>query len=436
MLSARAGEESRVEGLAAGADDYLIKPFSARELLARVDAHLNLQRLRRLAGRASRERTAQFETLLNEAPLGVYLVDSQFQIRQMNPMARQLLDSASELIGDDFREVIQRLWPKSYAHELVELMQHTLQTGATASIPEPSEVRTRRGQAQYYEWQLNRIPLPDGQPGVVCYIHDMSTQVLAQLAIARSEANFRLLVTASSDILFKMSADWSQMDNLQGKNFLANTEHPTQHWLDLYIPADDQPRVQAAVNEAIRTKSPFELEHRVIQANGRIGWTFSRAIPLLNDQGDIIEWFGAASNITSRKQAEQSLTESEARLRKLSAELEKQVLQRTRQLQASIQDLQRSNENLEQFAYVASHDLQEPLRKIQSFSAILISQHQDQLGSGVVYLNRMQSAASRMSVLIKDLLTYSRIATGQDTTAAVPLNGVIDRVLQRSGPGN
>ena len=86
LLSARAGEEARIEGLDAGADDYLIKPFSARELLAR----------RRRAARAAAQRrpadghplrTAQFETLLNEAPLGVYLVDADFCIREVNPIA-------------------------------------------------------------------------------------------------------------------------------------------------------------------------------------------------------------------------------------------------------------------------------------------------------------------------------------------------------------
>ncbi len=76
LLSARAGEESRVEGLEAGADDYLIKPFSARELLARVQSSLTLARVRREAERVLRQQSAQFKTLLDQAPIGVYLVDA------------------------------------------------------------------------------------------------------------------------------------------------------------------------------------------------------------------------------------------------------------------------------------------------------------------------------------------------------------------------
>jgi CheY-like chemotaxis protein len=96
LLSARAGEESRVEGMEKGADDYLVKPFSARELLARVQTHLELARVRKKSEEALSRRTAQFETLLNEAPLGVYLVDGDFRIREINPTARRVFWKSSQ----------------------------------------------------------------------------------------------------------------------------------------------------------------------------------------------------------------------------------------------------------------------------------------------------------------------------------------------------
>jgi PAS domain S-box-containing protein len=93
-------------------------------------------------------------------------------------------------------------------------------------------------------------------------------------------------------------------------------------------------------------------------------------------------------------------------------------------------DLQRSNENLQQFAYVASHDLQEPLRKIESFGNILQDQYADKLSeTGVDLLNRMQSASARMSTLIKDLLAYSRLTSNQQTLRPVALNQVLDWVV-------
>ena len=96
------------------------------------------------------------------------------------------------------------------------------------------------------------------------------------------------------------------------------------------------------------------------------------------------------------------------------------------QLEASVIDLQRSNKNLEQFAYVASHDLQEPLRKIQQFGDILQTNYTAVLDeSGQDMLRRMQSAAERMRVLVKDVLAYSRIATKRENEKAIDLNQLL-----------
>ncbi|GAA4466760.1 hypothetical protein GCM10023189_49370 [Nibrella saemangeumensis] len=100
-----------------------------------------------------------------------------------------------------------------------------------------------------------------------------------------------------------------------------------------------------------------------------------------------------------------------------------------RELERSNQELKRSNENLQEFAYVASHDLQEPLRKIQSFGDVLHNQYRyempEQAGDLV---NRMQKAAHRMQNLIQDLLTYSRISTQQQPFRLVSLNRLVEEV--------
>ena len=136
----------------------------------------------------------------------------------------------------------------------------------------------------------------------------------ADEALRRSEERFRALLTASSDVVYQMSADWQQMQYLVGKEFLLDSQTLNNSWLEHYIPAQDQASVQAVIQAAIDTKSPFALEHRVIQADGQIGWTASQAIPLLDEHGQIQVWFGTASNITTRKQAELALRDSEARL--------------------------------------------------------------------------------------------------------------------------
>ncbi|GAB3789659.1 hypothetical protein GCM10028818_58640 [Spirosoma horti] len=98
-------------------------------------------------------------------------------------------------------------------------------------------------------------------------------------------------------------------------------------------------------------------------------------------------------------------------------------------LEALNKDLLEANNNLEQFAFVASHDLQEPLRKIQSFGTLLLEQYAERLGDGTDLIQRMQVAAERMSILIKDLLTLSRITTQHHSAVEIPLSRVIHRVI-------
>lgn len=137
-------------------------------------------------------------------------------------------------------------------------------------------------------------------------------------ALTESEKVFRAFVTASSDVVYRMNADWTEMRRLEGKAFIADTMDANRSWLEIYIHPDDQAVVLAAIQKAIREKSIFELEHRVIQVNGSLGWTFSRAIPLLDERGEIVEWFGAARDITPRKIAESKLRESEERFRAMA----------------------------------------------------------------------------------------------------------------------
>ncbi len=252
-------------------------------------------------------RTAQYETLLNRAPLGVYLVDADFRLQEINPTAQTHFPSIPDLIGRDFEEVTRFVWPSKVADEILRIFRHTLETGESHVIPEHIEERIDLGVKEYYEWRVDRIPLPDGRNGVVCYFRDISAQVLAREEIARSAERFRAFVTATSDVVYRMSPDWSEMRHLQGQEFIADTESPSRGWLEKYLHPDDKPSVLSAIHEAIASKSTFELEHRVIRVDGTLGWTFSRAIPLLDTQGELVEWFGTARDVTERKLAEEAL---------------------------------------------------------------------------------------------------------------------------------
>ena len=272
---------------------------------------------RQQAAEALRLRTAQFETLVNDAPLGIYLVDAELRILQVNPLAWPEFGDIPDLIGRDFVAVMHTLWGPERGADIVALFRHTLATGEPYQAPEMIAERADGCGTACYEWQIHRIPLPTGSHGVVCYFRDISERVQAQDKIRDSEVRFRAFVTASADVVYRMSPDWREMRHLQGRDFIADTHEPKADWLQEYIHPQDQPRVLARIDEAIKTKGVFELEHRVLQVDGELGWTRSRAVPLLDAAGDIVEWFGTASDVTVAHQAQSALGESQARYRNL-----------------------------------------------------------------------------------------------------------------------
>ena len=206
---------------------------------------------------------------------------------------------------------------------------------------------------------------------------DLIERRQAEKSIRESEERFRAFIKATSDVVYRMSADWTEMRYLQGREFIADTLEPSQTWLNKYIHPADQQHVLETIQRAILAKSVFELEHRVVRVDGSLGWTYSRAIPIFDDRGEIVEWFGAASDVTPRKNAETVLINK--------------------------------NKDLETLLYVTSHDLKEPLRSIESFSQLVLERYADRIDkNGGDYLRRVVRATQRLDRLLNDILELSR----------------------------
>jgi PAS domain S-box-containing protein len=149
---------------------------------------------RKLTEQEVRRRSEQFQTLIDGAPTGMFLVDADLRIVQVNPAALRALGSSDRpLRGVALRDVLSGVWGPRFAAGIVQVFERTLRTGESYRQPEGREVRVDTGATEYYDWSVQRIGLPGGGLGVLCYFTEISDQVRAREAIERSEARYRTL---------------------------------------------------------------------------------------------------------------------------------------------------------------------------------------------------------------------------------------------------
>jgi signal transduction histidine kinase/CheY-like chemotaxis protein len=246
-------------------------------------------------------------------------------------------------------------------------------------------------------WSAYSAPVFDGNGAIACISHttkDVTEQIRSERALRESENRFRALTTAGQ-VVYRMNADWTELRELDGRGFLKDTERPRSFWLEDYIPADEQARVHAAVLEAIHTGAVYELEHRVRRIDGSDGWALSRAVPIHDAQGRVVEWIGAASDISERKAAEKKLRESDRRK--------------------------------DEFLAMLAHELRNPIAPISAAAALLQRVELDE-----ALVRRTSQVIARqvghMTALIDDLLDVSRVTRGLVELERVPLD--LREVLQ------
>ncbi|MBA3788922.1 PAS domain S-box protein [Patescibacteria group bacterium] len=220
----------------------------------------------------------------------------------------------------------------------------------------------------------NLLEDPDVKAIVINY-SDITARKESDEKVRKSEERFRALVNATSEVVYRMSPDWKEMQELRGKNFLIDTEEPITNWLEKYTHPDDKLQVKEAIKKSIRTKSFFQLEYKIKQVDGTYGWIFSRAIPILDKKGKIIEWFGAASDITKQKELEQQK---------------------------------------DSFLGIVSHELKTPVTSIKTYGQVLekIFQSKGDVKAAEM-LSKMDTQINRLNDLIADLLDVTKINSGQ-----------------------
>ncbi len=405
LLSEQAGEAARVEGIRSGADDYLTKPFSERELLTRVESHLMVAGMKREAAQAVQLRTAQYETLLNHAPVGVYLVDADFRIQEMNPLAAPLFEAIpGGAVGRDFSEVIHLIRDSDYASRVVNIFRNTIQTGNTFLAPEWARYNPETGKTEYHEIRVDRILLPDGRFGAVCYFRDITPRKLAE-----QNANLLASIVESSDdaivsknldtIIMSWNAGAERLFGYKAAEVIGKS-------VAILIPPDRQQEEPDILDRLKRGERVEHFETIRVRKDGSLVNVSLTISPVRDSSGKIVGASKVARDITDKVRQERALQELNAAL-------------------------QRANSDLQQFAWSASHDLQEPLRMVAIYSQLLQRNFGDKLGdTGNEYLNYTIRGARRMETLLADLRTYTHVSTvGEEPQVDIDAGAVLKKTL-------
>lgn len=248
---------------------------------------------------ALRESEAQHRALFDNIDEGACILERlplrpdglrDYRYIAMNA-AMQAMFSIPDLSGRTIRE----FFPDE-VEDWYDDYDRVLATGEPIRFERESEP-----QGMVLEMFVSRISEKPGR--LLAVMQNITKRRRTEEALRRSEERSRALVNASSDVVYRMSPDWQEMRQLDGRGFLSDVEGPTVRWMDEYLFVEDQPQIRMAIAHAIRERRPFELEHRVRRADGEEGWTFSRAIPVFDADGAIIEWFGMAADVTDRAKA-------------------------------------------------------------------------------------------------------------------------------------
>lgn len=185
-----------------------------------------------------------------------------------------------------------------------------------------SLVKAGRMRAALYVHARERRPWSDHDAELVTDVADRTWAAVERARsedrLRRSEARFRALVTAGSYSVYSMSADWREIQSLKGSGAQDDPAEASLGWAERYMVDGDREQAAAAIEEAIRSRGLFELEHRIRRPDGTIGWALSRAVPVLDDDGELVEWVGAASDVTERREAEAALRLSETKFRQMA----------------------------------------------------------------------------------------------------------------------
>jgi len=351
------------------------------------------------------ESEERFRTLADQAPMWVWMADENMYVTYTN---KELLS----FVGlSHYTELTALAWEKFVHPDDILMLHKVFNNAVKKQKPFAIECRIKNAATGKYEWYLAKgVPRYEhnkfaGFIGTALNIHQQRKQLAA---LMESESRFRVLAEALPQLVWMTDEKGKQLyASSRWKEYAGFRPMGHESWVQMVHP-EDLDRIAQIWEQSLKTGDVYKAELRLRDSFGEYRWHSVQGGPVRNEKGEITRWIGSLTDIHDQKT--------------LSQKLEEQVWKRTK-------ELQRSNEDLQQFAHVASHDLKEPVRKIKTF----VGRLKDELGENFdekaqLYINRVLNAANRMIVMIDGVLTYSTVTALEEMFESVDLNEIMKSV--------
>ncbi|MCF2446836.1 PAS domain-containing protein [Dyadobacter sp. CY345] len=378
--------------------------------------------------------------IYNSPVAKMVFIGNDMVIRTVNENMLEMLGKTDSIIGKPFMEAV----PELLETQLMDRLREVLRTGISYNQPEEKIDLLHNGvpYSGYYNYNYKALQNTAGENyGVLVTAIEVTAQVLVRQKIEEAEQVLRDAVELAELATWSINPETGDIGYGERMKEWVGVMEDFRNFDDGidFIPDKDRERIRLALQEALKPEGGgiYEEEHMIENIeSGKKRYIHSRAKTFFDKDNKPYKLIGIAQDITEQREIQDTLeqlvqqrTEELETMNEELAAINEEYMATNEDLAQSNHLLIQSNQSLQQFAYVASHDLQEPLRKIQSFGNLLINRYSEPLGDGANLILRMQTAAVRMSGLIEDLLAFSRISNQPDVSKSISLSSVLQNVL-------
>ncbi len=265
---------------------------------------------RSLAEEGQQRQSAQFETLLNQAPIGIFLIDDRFKVRHANPVARVVLGEAFHpVVGVDFTRMLEAAYPAEIASEFLATFQRTLDTGEPYFSQQRSEFRLDRQAVEHYEWWLVRTLLPEGGHAVICYFRDIGKDLEAGRKVDAAQRRFAAIFNQHSAGVCEVDSEGNF--TLVNQRFADMVGYSRDELMAMQIhqlsDPDERSDVQSRLGSLLDGQSDYVIEKTWRRKDGEQIWINASVISIREDGYPLDSVISVVLDITERKRKERTL---------------------------------------------------------------------------------------------------------------------------------